>query len=294
MSKEVQINKELKVKNDIVFKELFSKEGNQEFLIDFLSNLLKIKINRIEIYKENELKKHNIYEKSERIDLRVNINEDKIIDIEIQLKDNKNIIERTTKYASDIMSKQLKRGDDYKKIKQVIVITIADYIIWPEYKGYIHKSMMVLEDHRDYELNKYIRYYYIELPKFRKREEKNYEDKVEQWLTFIDDESKEEVEKVMKKNELIKKAKVEFKYYTGDEEVQRMREIEERNYRDKISELAYERDEGKKEGKKEGKIIGMELGIKKVAKMMLKNGVNINMICKYTNLSKEEVSKIKI
>ena len=90
----------------------------------------------------------------------------------------------------------------------------------------------------------------------------------------------------MKKNELIKKAKVEFKYYTGDEEVQRMREIEERNYRDKISELAYERNEGKKEGK--------IIGIKKVAKTMLKNGVSINMICKYTNLSKEEVSKIKI
>ena len=274
--------KALKVKNDLVFKELFSKEGNQGFLMEFLSNLLNINIYKIKIYKERELERYNVYKKIGRIDLRVDINEDKIVDVEMQLKDNKNIIERTTKYASDLMSRQLNKGDDYKKIKEVIIVVIADFVIFPKYNEYITESITVIKNHRDCELNKYIKYYYIELPKFRKREKKDYENKVEQWLTFIDDEEEEEVEKVMRKNDLIKNAKVEFKYYVGDEEVQRMKEIEERNYRDKISEMAYERSEGKREGKRE------------VVKAMLKNGLSINMICKCTNLTKEEIRKIKV
>ena len=46
-------NKVYKIKNDVIFKELFSKKGNEEFLIEFLSNLLKIEIKKIEIRKRS-------------------------------------------------------------------------------------------------------------------------------------------------------------------------------------------------------------------------------------------------
>ena len=41
------------------------------------------------------------------------------------------------------------------------------------------------------------------------------------------------------------------------------------------------------------KIIGMKEGIKKVAKNMVKNGIEINQISKLTGLSKEEIKKMK-
>ena len=81
---------------------------------------------------------------------------------------------------------------------------------------------MVFKLHKDFEFCNKIKIYFIELPKFRLRKYKDYNDKVEQWLTFIDDESMEEVNKVMEKNDLIKNAKMQVVYYTGDEEVQRM------------------------------------------------------------------------
>ena len=41
---------EINPKNDIVFKSFFSRKGNEKYLINFLSSLLKIQINKIKIF----------------------------------------------------------------------------------------------------------------------------------------------------------------------------------------------------------------------------------------------------
>ena len=144
----------------------------------------------------------------------------------MQINEEYNIIERTTKYSARMITDQLEKGDKYKEIKPVIIISILNYNFLP-YKEYINESMVVLKEHKEYELNKYQKYYYIELPKFRKEKIKE-DDKVGEWLTFIDDENKEEVEKVMSKNVLVKKAHEEYEYLVGDERVRRLAELKER------------------------------------------------------------------
>ena len=57
-------NKVYKIKNDVIFKELFSKKGNEEFLIEFLSNLLKIEIKKIEIRKRSRTRNRQCNRKS--------------------------------------------------------------------------------------------------------------------------------------------------------------------------------------------------------------------------------------
>ena len=57
-------NKVYKIKNDVIFKELFSKKGNEEFLIEFLSNLLKIEIKKIEIRKRSRTRNRQCHRKS--------------------------------------------------------------------------------------------------------------------------------------------------------------------------------------------------------------------------------------
>ena len=63
----IQSNK-LNLKNDIIFKAFFSKKGNEEYLIDFLSALLKIKIKKIEIKEEVSLEQLSKVEKGGRLD----------------------------------------------------------------------------------------------------------------------------------------------------------------------------------------------------------------------------------
>ena len=41
--------KRLNLKNDVLFKTFFSRKGNEKFLLDFLSGILKIEINKIKV-----------------------------------------------------------------------------------------------------------------------------------------------------------------------------------------------------------------------------------------------------
>ena len=58
LTKEEQ-EKVYNLKNDIIFKAFFGRKGNEEFLIDFLSALLYIKIEKIKVREEVNLEKLN-------------------------------------------------------------------------------------------------------------------------------------------------------------------------------------------------------------------------------------------
>ena len=62
---------EISLKNDIVFKSFFSRKGNEKYLIDFLSSLLKIEINKIRIFEEVHVEKFFKEEKGGSMDLQV-------------------------------------------------------------------------------------------------------------------------------------------------------------------------------------------------------------------------------
>ena len=53
------------------------------------------------------------------------------------------------------------------------------------------------------------------------------------------------------------------------------------------------RNEGRRIGINEGKCIGVDEGIIKVAKEMIKNGVENEYIMKYTHLNKEKIEKLR-
>ena len=83
-----------------------------------------------------------------------------------------------------------------------------------------------------------------------------------------------------------------------------MKQVEEWEY--EASKMAYRDiknsiDMAKQEGKQEGLAEGMELGIEKgmnqkaldIARNMLVDGVDINLIMKYSGLTQEQIEKLK-
>lgn len=150
---ERRTNKKLNLKNDIIFKTFFSRKGNEKFLIDFLNALLKIEIKNIKILGEVSLEQLTQDEKGGRIDIQAELHSGIIIDIEMQMQDEKNIEERTTYYATKILSKETKRGTEYNQIKQVIMINILNYNLLG-FDEYISETVTVLDKHRDFELIK--------------------------------------------------------------------------------------------------------------------------------------------
>lgn len=277
MTEKLHLNR-LSVKRDIVFKRIFAHKGNEEFLTEFLSSLLNIKIKNIEIMHDIHLEKNIEDDKLGIIDVRAIINDNSIINIEIQLRNEFNIIERSTFYGSKLISDQLRKNDLYKDIKPVIVICILDYNFFP-FEEYINDTVMVLNKHRKFNVNENMKYYYIELPKFRKSNY-NRESIINQWLTFIDSENSKELEEIMKKNNTIKKANDELEYLEGDEAFKRKVELREKYERDLASALYNREEKGKLESKKE------------IAKKMIQKGMSLKEIKELTGLTEEELKNI--
>lgn len=181
------------------------------------------------------------------------------------------------------MSSNMKMGERYEDIKQVIMVNILDYELFP-YEDYVSSTVTVLEKHRECEVISLIKYCFIELPKFRKQHP-NMNNKLNQWLAFLDDTDRGLIKMAEEKNKVLQKARIEMNYLTGDEEVRRLAELREKWEMDRISEISYAKEEGKAEGRRSEK--------EKIAKEMLKQGLTIEIIVSITKLTKEEIEKLK-
>ena len=273
----------LNLKNDIVFKAFFSRKGNEKFLIDFLESLLETKIESIEIREEVNLEQLKNEEKAGRLDLQAKLGDGTIVNIELQMRNEHNIEERTTYYSSKVISRETKRGTDYRDINQVIMINILGYEMFG-FDEYISKTAIVLDKHRDYEVLRGIQWYFIELPKFR-RLHPDMNKEINQWLVFMDDHDKETIKMVEKNNKIFERARKEMNYLTGDAAVQRLAELREKWEMDRVSAINYATRNGEQKGAKKEKI--------EIAKQLLKMGMTVEQIKEATKLTEEEIQKLK-
>lgn len=109
----------------------------------------------------------------------------------------------------------------------------------------------------------------------------------------------------VKKNKLLKKAKNEVEYLTGNAAVRRMAELREKWDLEYAVSMDYAKKQGLEDGKKQGIKEGKEQGIKegiqigeknnqiKTVKEMINQGLSIELIGKITHLTTEEINNIK-
>ena len=89
----------------------------------------------------------------------------------------------------------------------------------------------------------------------------------------------------VKENEKIAKASQEWEYLRGDEAVKRMAFLKEKWERDWNSSMRSAKEIGMEKGIKEG--------IEEVARKMLQEEIDKTIISKVTNLSLDEIEKLK-
>ena len=275
-------NPELKMKSDIIFKAFFSRKENEVFLQEFLETILKKRIKIKMVGHDVSLDKLEKDQKFGILDLGVELENGEYINIEIQLRDYHNIEERTTFYASKKISEQMKSGEGYNDLKPVIIIAILDYefIELPEY---VTETVRVAAEHRGYELNNSVKYYYIELSKFRKQNP-DMTNPLNQWLCFLDMERGDLLEMASKENKNVKKAMENYEVLTGDAEVKRLAEIRLMSKLEEKSALLTAREEGREEERKK-----VELEKLKIAKKLLQE-----KIAEITGVSQDKIKELVI
>ena len=264
------------LKNDIIFKAFFGRKGKEEYLTEFLEALLEIKISKIDIRDEVSLEKLSKTERGGRLDLQATINDGTIINIEMQKKDYGNIQIRTIFYGSKIIARETVVATNYEDMKKTILVNILNYEVFPEYDEYISKTVIVLENHRECVVTENVEWWYIELPKFRKQKP-DMDKEINQWLAFIDGENEELIQVAEKKNKTLQKASKDINYLTGDAEVRRMAELQEKWDLELAASINHARKLGTKIGMEDGIKKGLEDGIKKGLEDGMKKGLEDGM-----------------
>ena len=273
MNKEPQ----LKVTNDYLFKRIFAKKGNESILKDLLNAILQIEIKSIEVMADSNLEKEIESNKLGILDIKAKIDNDTIIDIEIQVINQYNMIERTLFYWSGLYYNVLQKGEDYKQIKRVVAINILDYDEFEE--GLYHEIAKLRREYKHKMLTDKIEIHFIQIPKF-KRQRKDLETKLDMWMYFIGQIGDKEVKYAMSKNKEIKKAQEEYEYLTGEESERRIAFLREKAIRDESS--IYDA----------GYYKGIEQGKREIVKSMLQKNMELEEIMEITKLSKKEIQEI--
>lgn len=298
------ITKKLPLTSDIVFKRVFAKEGNEDILKALLEAILEIPI--LEVVVKNPELPRNLYEsKAGILDVKVQIDKNIICNIEMQVKDLKNMDKRSTYYMSRILSDELKKSEDYAEIKNTIVINLLNFEFYKR-NSYHSIAHMKFEKTKKDEFvdmgyksedeiaTQDLEMHFIEIPKFVKKDSKA-NTKLEQWLWLIAGRE-EKLEMAKKENKEIKKAMKIIDEMSMDEkewELYQSRKMAIMDYNTGIREA---KEEGKREGKIEGKIEGIKKGERKkqieIAKELLKLGMSIENIQKATKLTIDEIKKL--
>ena len=271
---------------DFVFKKIFGTEKNKPILINFLNAVIKstTPIKDVEI-KNNDIDKDFIEDKFSRLDVKATTSNKEHINIEIQVKNEYNMIQRTLYYWSKMYSEQIKNRDNYSKLERTVCINILNFKYLKNDK--YHNAYRLKEITSNEELTDLQEIHFIELPKFNEIGNKEYIENVEEmdalekWLEFLVEPESNTVRQLELSNEEIKLAKSELYRLSMDSKEREQYNMREKAIYDRISALENAEAKGKIERELE------------LIKESLNQGLEISLISKITGLSEEEILKIK-
>ena len=272
--------------NDYLFKLIFSNTEYLKYLLKVFFNYEAVDIK----YLNRELLKYNFNEKAGIVDLLITADRE-IIHLELQNLNRYNLEDRIEFYSSKLIgSYALEKGDDYKQLKRVRTFIIINY----PYKLKTIKNIVKLKVlNTNYIFNNKKEYKLLNLYEIDKDKLDNYSELYKLFkindFSILDREIKEKLPK-----QILEDMK---KFNLNKEDRKNMEDIVElmRNEKEDYG-AAYECGvmDGEVRGQKRGKKLGKKEGIVKVAKSMVDENIDINIISKVTGLSIKEVSKLKI
>ena len=286
----------LNPKIDFVFKKIFGSEESPKILIGFLNAVLKPSIPIVEVeIKNTDIEKVHIEDKFSRLDVKARTSNKEIINIEIQLKNEYNMIQRSLYYWSKLYEEQLGDGDRYDKLCRTVCINILDFKYLKNdrfHNGYRLKEIETNEELTDIE-----EIHFIEIPKLKKlNSEEEVVDMLEGWVEFLRDPESEVVRKLEMSNSEIREAKDKLYKLSMDEKERELYFLREKSIKDEISALANAEEKGIQIGIEQGIKQGIQEGIQREkieTVLRLKSlGLNIEQIAKGTCTSESEVEKI--
>ena len=282
----------LKPKIDVVFQSLFSKD-NLEITKEFAEALLEEKIESITINEDKTLLREHINDKLGILDLELDINNNKKVDVEIQLVSRKDFDKRLIWYFSKLYSKQAKKGEDYSRVKKVVLFAIIDFDLEKTKDIKEMETVWKLRETKNHQkiLTQEIEIHIIEIKKAREMYKNNKNNKKAWWILFLEDPNSKEVNRIMKNNKGVRDAVVKVMELSEDEKMERLAFLREKAIMDEKAIRAGGYDDGYKEGKEQG-IKEKNKQTEKIVRKLKAKNMTTKEISAIVEISTKEVEKI--
>ena len=251
----------MKPKVDFCFKELLSDEYVRR---GFLSAILGVAPDMILWTKllPTYLRKQHKDDKFGILDVRVMLQDESQVDVEIQVIAYDYWAERSLFYLSKMYVDQIHEGEDYGQLKKCIHVGILDFKLFDDEEYY--SRFHIWEDNRRLQYSDKFEIHVLELPKLEKYDYP--ETELLKWARFFNATDKEELEMAAEGHEYTQKAYDRLVELSADEE-KRM-EYEERQKA--LRDYQHMMNSGWRQGVSDGR----EEGVKAIIEMLQELGMS--------------------
>lgn len=275
---------------DYAFKRLFGVEGNEDILIGFLNAVLQSSIGEkiIALHLDDpHLPKEQKDDKLSILDLRATLNSGIKLNIEVQVRDKKDMIERSLYYWAGMYYSQMNQGMKYTELRPTICINIVDFVLFPEED--FHNVSVVMNKKSKRVITENMQLHFLEIPKviqeWQEERMDPWEDILARWLLLFPAYEDEKLTTIlegiaMEKDPVLKKAIEDWERLSSDKDFLRLYEAREKTIKDRISEIETAEEKAAKETKIQ------------LIQNMIKVGLPIEKVAEAAGLSVEEVNEI--
>lgn len=265
---------------DYGFKKLFGEEPNKDLLLDFLNVLLKEEQGEIKdlTYLKGEHLGASEIDRKAIFDLYCENEKGEKFIVELQKTKQNFFKDRTLYYSTFPIREQAKRADWNYELKAVYTIAILDFV-FDEDKNDPDKfryDIKLTDTETKAVFYDKLTFIYLEMPKFNKTIDE-LETRFDKWLYVI-----RNLNRLDKVPEKLRERVFEKLFETA--EIAKFTPDQIRSYEDS---LKYYRDlKNSLDSAKQEKAL-------EIAKELLKNGVDVEIISKSTGLSREQKEQLK-
>ncbi len=210
------------------------------------------------------------------------------MDIEIQVQPSQGLYNRIQCYTAKMLANQVKAGEKYSIIPQVITIVIADFIMWRQNAEYHHRFCLYEPD-RKIEYPNSMEIHTLEL---RKIPEDADGTALWDWLKFISSETRDEFESLAGKDTAMASAYARLVELSADEAARLRAEAHDKWMWDHNSRMRESREKGLAEGRAEGLAQGEAKKQAAIIRRMLLAKMPHSEIASLTDCPVEEIERL--
>ena len=279
---------------DFIFKRIFGAEGNQDVLMSFLNAVFEDAgqplIASVEILNPF-LEKDALSDKMSVLDVKARTPSGTLMNVEIQVRNRRDMEKRTLFYWAKMFQDQLQTGDSYHDLHKTITVNVLDfdYLPTPHY----HSTFHLREDATGLVLTDLLEVHFVELRRLQDQLAIGQHRRLVLWLLFLTAQTPEGLEELAMQEPTIHKALTTLEFLSQDKRTRELYEERQKALMTYTADMEGAREEGIQKGEQIGIQKGEQIGIQKVAKALLAAGDSVEKVMTITGLTRTEVDALQ-